>query len=79
MAKNNKQYGIEDVKASNKRFYEKFPSAKEDAAMLKRAMQDNANEIVKQVDQEKVDRENFMQGLIGIKPQGIIIKEADDD
>jgi DeoR/GlpR family transcriptional regulator of sugar metabolism len=79
MAKNNKQYGIEDVKASNKRFYEKFPSAKEDAAMLKRAMQDNANDIVKQVDQEKVDRENFMQGLIGIKPQGIIIKEADDD
>jgi hypothetical protein len=59
MAKNNKQYGIEDVKASNKRFYEKFPSAKEDAAMLKRAMQDNSNDIVKQVDQEKVDRENF--------------------
>lgn len=74
MAKNNKQYGIEDVKASNKRFYEKFPSAKEDAAMLKRAMQDNANDIVKQVDQEQVDRENFMQSLIGIKPQGIIIK-----
>jgi hypothetical protein len=42
-------------------------------------MQDNGNDIVKQVDQEKVDRENFMQGLIGIKPQGIIIKEADDD
>lgn len=79
MAKNNKQYGIEDVKASNKRFYEKFPSAKEDAAMLKRAMQDNGNDIVKEVDQEKVDRENFMQGLIGIKPQGIIIKEVDDD
>jgi hypothetical protein len=76
MAKNNKQYGIEDVKASNKRFYEKFPSAKEDAAMLKRAMQDNSNDIVKQVDQEKVDRENFEQSLIGIKPQGIIIKRV---
>jgi DeoR/GlpR family transcriptional regulator of sugar metabolism len=76
MVKNNKQYGIEDVKASNKRFYEKFPSAKEDAAMLKRAMQDNANEIVKQVDQEKVDRENFEQSLMGIKPQGIIIKRV---
>jgi hypothetical protein len=74
MVKNNKQYGIEDVKASNKRFYEKFPSAKEDAAMLKRAMQDNSNDIVKQVDQEKVDRENFKQSLMGIKPQGIIIK-----
>jgi hypothetical protein len=76
MAKNNKQYGIEDVKASNKRFYEKFPSAKEDAAMLKRAMQDNGNDIVKQVDQEKVDRENFEQSLMGIKPQGIIIKRV---
>ena len=76
MAKNNKQYGIEDVKASNKRFYEKFPSAKEDAAMLNRAMQDNANDIVKQVDQEKVDRENFEQSLMGIKPQGIIIKRV---
>ena len=76
MVKNNKQYGIEDVKASNKRFYEKFPGAKEDAAMLKRAMQDNANEIVKQVDQEKVDRENFEQSLMGIKPQGIIIKRV---
>lgn len=76
MAHNNKQYGIEDVKASNKRFYEKFPSAKEDAAMLKRAMQDNANDIVKQVDQEKVDRENFEQSLMGIKPQGIIIKRV---
>ena len=76
MAKNNKQYGIEDVKASNKRFYEKFPSAKEDAAMLKRAMQDNGNDIVKEVDQEKVDRENFEQSLMGIKPQGIIIKRV---
>ena len=76
MVKNNKQYGIEDVKASNKRFYEKFPSTKEDAAMLKRAMQDNANDIVKQVDQEKVDRENFEQSLMGIKPQGIIIKRV---
>jgi hypothetical protein len=76
MAKNNKQYGIEDVKASNKRFYEKFPSAKEDAAMLKRAMQDNSNDIVKEVDQDKINRENFEQSLMGIKPQGIIIKRV---
>ena len=33
-----KSFSVEDVKASNKRFYEKFPSAKEDAAMLKKAM-----------------------------------------
>ena len=32
-----KSFSVEDVKASNKRFYEKFPSAKEDAAMLKKA------------------------------------------
>ena len=76
MVKNNKQYGIEDVKASNKRFYEKFPSAKEDAAMLKRAMQDNSNDIVKEVDQDKINRENFEQSLMGIKPQGIIIKRV---
>ena len=76
MAKNNKQYGIEDVKASNKRFYEKFPGAKEDAAMLKRAMQDNDNEIVKEVDQDKINRENFEQSVMGIKPQGIIIKRV---
>ena len=76
MVKNNKQYGIEDVKASNKRFYEKFPGAKEDAAMLKRAMQDNDNEIVKEVDQDKINRENFEQGLMGIKQQGIIIKRV---
>ena len=76
MAKNNKQYGIEDVKASNKRFYEKFPGAKEDAAMLKRAMQDNDNEIVKEVDQDKINRENFEQSVMGIKPQGIILKRV---
>ena len=76
MVKNNKQYGIEDVKASNKRFYEKFPGAKEDAAMLKRAMQDNDNEIVKEVDQDKINRENSEQSVMGIKPQGIIIKRV---
>ena len=76
MVKNNKQYGIEVVKASNKRFYEKFPGAKEDAAMLKRAMQDNDNEIVKEVDQDKINRENFEQSVMGIKPQGIIIKRV---
>jgi hypothetical protein len=39
-------------------------------------MQDNANEIVKEVDQDKINRENFEQGLMGIKPQGIIIKRV---
>jgi len=44
--------------------------------MLKRAMQDNDNEIVKEVDQDQVNRENFEQSLMGIKPQGIIIKKV---
>ena len=56
-----KSYSVEDVKASNKRFYDKFPSAKEDAAMLKKAMLNPEDEIVKVVDQEKADREMMMK------------------
>jgi hypothetical protein len=56
-----KSFSVEDVKASNKRFYEKFPSAKEDAAMLKKAMLNPEDEIVKVVDQEKADREMMMK------------------
>lgn len=56
-----KAYSVGDVKASNKRFYEKFPSAKEDAAMLKKAMLNPEDEIVKVVDQEKADREMMMK------------------
>jgi hypothetical protein len=32
---NTKNYSVEDVKKSNARFYEKFPSAIEPAAMIK--------------------------------------------
>jgi uncharacterized membrane protein len=56
-----KSFSVQDVKASNKRFYEKFPSAKEDAAMLKKAMLNPEDEIVKVVDQEKADREMMMK------------------
>lgn len=56
-----KAYSVGDVKASNKKFYEKFPSAKEDAAMLKKAMLNPEDEIVKVVDQEKADREMMMK------------------
>jgi hypothetical protein len=56
-----KSFSVEDVKASNRRFYEKFPSAKEDAAMLKKAMLNPEDEIVKVVDQEKADREMMMK------------------
>jgi DeoR/GlpR family transcriptional regulator of sugar metabolism len=56
-----KQYSVQDVKDANKRFYDKFPSAKEDAAMLKKAMLNPEDEIVKVVDQEKADREMMMK------------------
>ena len=56
-----KNYSVADVAAANKRFYEKFPGAKEDAAMLKKAMLNPEDEIVKVVDQEKADREMMMK------------------
>jgi hypothetical protein len=58
-----KSFSVEDVKASNRRFYEKFPSAKEDAAMLKKAMQNPGDEVVKQVEQEEADRMKMMKLL----------------
>jgi hypothetical protein len=42
-----KQYSVQDVKDANKRFYDKFPGAVEDAAMLKKAMQNPGDEVVK--------------------------------
>ena len=58
-----KQYSVQDVKDANKRFYDKFPGAKEDAAMLKKAMQNPGDEIVKQVEQEQADHMNMMKAL----------------
>ena len=50
-----------DVKKSNARFYEKFPSAIEPAAMIKKAMQDPGDEVVK----EQTRKENEMENFIG--------------
>ena len=50
-----------DVKAANKRFYEKFPGAIEPAAMIKKAMQDPGDELVK----EQTRKENEMENFIG--------------
>ena len=47
-----KQYSVEDVKAANRRFYEKFPGAIADAAMIKQAMNDPGDEVVKQASRE---------------------------
>ena len=58
-----KQYSVQDVKDADKRFYDKFPSAVEDAAMLKTAMQNPGDEIVKQVEQEEADRMKMMKAL----------------
>ncbi len=58
-----KNYSVEDVAAANKRFYEKYPSCKEDAAMLKKAMLNPGDEIVKTVEKEKAEREMMMKKL----------------
>jgi hypothetical protein len=58
-----KQYSVQDVKDANKRFYDKFPSAVEDAAMLKKAMQNPGDEVVKIDDQRKADHMNMMKAL----------------
>ena len=58
-----KNYSVADVAAANKRFYEKFPSAKEDAAMLKKAMLNPGDEIVKEVEAEEKARAKMMKKL----------------
>ena len=58
-----KQYSVQDVKDADKRFYDKFPSAVEDAAMLKRAMQNPGDEVVKIDDQRKADHMQMMKSL----------------
>ena len=58
-----KQYSVQDVKDANKRFYDKFPSAVEDAAMLKKAMQNPGDEVVKIDDQRKADHMKMMKAM----------------
>ena len=41
-------YSVQDVQAANRRFYAKFPGAIEDAAMIKKAMMDPGDEVVKE-------------------------------
>ena len=58
-----KNYSVADVAAANKRFYEKYPSAKEDAAMLKKAMLNEGDEVVKEVEAEQKARAKMMKEL----------------
>lgn len=58
-----KNYSVADVAAANKRFYEKYPGCKEDAAMLKKAMLNPGDEIVKEVEAEQKERAKMMKDL----------------
>ena len=58
-----KNYSVADVAAANKRFYEKYPGCKEDAAMLKKAMLNPGDEIVKEVEAEEKARAKMMKQL----------------
>ena len=48
-------YSVADVKMENRRFYAKFPEAIEDAAMIKKAMMDPGDEVVKQASRESTE------------------------
>ena len=56
-----KSFSVEDVKEANKRFYDKFPGAVEDAAMLKKAMQNPGDEVVKIDNERKAEHAKMMK------------------
>ena len=58
-----KQYSVQDVADANKRYYEKFPEQKEDAAMLKKAMQNPGDEVVKIDDNKKAEHAKMMKAM----------------
>ena len=58
-----KSFSVEDVKAADKRFYDKFPGAVEDAAMLKKAMQNPGDEVVKIDDERKSQHASMMKAM----------------
>tara|TARA_R100001594_G_scaffold484_1_gene1867 strand:- start:2308 stop:2553 length:246 start_codon:yes stop_codon:yes gene_type:complete len=56
-------FSVKDVKASNARFYEKFPDAVEPAAMIKKAMQNPDDEVVKQQTRREEEEKDFMKKI----------------
>ena len=58
-----KTFSVEDVQEANKRFYDKFPGAVEDAAMLKKAMQNPGDEVVKIDDNKKAEHAKMMKAM----------------
>jgi hypothetical protein len=56
-------FSVKDVKAANARFYEKNPGCIDDAAMIKKAMQDPGDEVVQQQTRREEEEKNFMKKL----------------
>jgi|TARA_R100000008_G_C3540613_1_gene144548 hypothetical protein len=56
-------FSVRDVKRANARFYEKFPEAIEPAAMIKKAMQDPGDEVVKEQTRRENEMENFVKSI----------------
>ena len=56
-------FSVKDVKKANARFYEKNPDAIELAAMIKKAMQNPDDEVVKQQTRREAEEKDFMKKL----------------
>jgi len=56
-------FSVKDVKKANARFYEKNPDAIEPAAMIKKAMQNPDDEVVKQQTRREAEEKDFMKKL----------------
>ena len=56
-------FSVKDVKRANARFYEKFPEAIAPAAMIKKAMQDPGDEVVKEQTRRENEMENFVKSV----------------
>ena len=56
-------FSVKDVKEANARFYEKNPDAIEPAAMIKKAMQNPDDEVVKQQTRREAEEKDFMKKL----------------
>ena len=56
-------FSVKDVKKANARFYEKNPDAIEPAAMIKKAMQNPDDEVVKQQTRREAEEKDFIKKL----------------
>ena len=56
-------FSVKDVKAANARFYEKNPGCIDDAAMIKKAMQNPDDEVVQQQTRRDAEEKDFMKKI----------------